>query len=272
MGSMIEAVTFDFGNTLVPVGNAALGDVVARTADRVAARSGPFDAVDFIRTWNEERDRQFAEEVPKGREVDLEQRMIRVLARLRGLAPPPAAGRWDDASAARLSTADERAAAVEAYSAAFVEVIPVPPDVGPLLDRLATRWRLAVLSNWPLAAMIERFLEAAGWRNAFRAVVISQRVGSIKPARAIFDICESALGVPGSTILHVGDDWIADVVGARRAGWRTAYLRGRQVDSPLPSSEPDASAPADIVIDRLADLEAAIDRLGGRARTVRSDR
>ena len=38
-------------------------------------------------------------------------------------------------------------------------------------------------------------------------------------------------------ILHVGDDWAADVVGASQAGWRTAYLRDRQHDTPLPTSE-----------------------------------
>ncbi len=86
-------------------------------------------------------------------------------------------------------------------------------------------YRLAILSNWPLAATIDRYVEAAGWAPHLAAVVVSQRVGTIKPHPAIFAAARTALGDPEpAAILHVGDDWAADVVGAKRAGWRAAYL------------------------------------------------
>src|SRR5207237_5342935 len=100
VGPAITALTFDFGNTLVPVGNGLLHEVVARTAEQVADASGPFAPADFVAIWSEERKRQFAEEVPAGREVDIEQRIVRVLARLRGDDAPPPEGRWDDMAAA----------------------------------------------------------------------------------------------------------------------------------------------------------------------------
>src|SRR5207253_9053258 len=53
VGPAITAVTFDFGNTLVPVGNAALHQVVARTAEQVADASGPFAPADFVAIWSE---------------------------------------------------------------------------------------------------------------------------------------------------------------------------------------------------------------------------
>ena len=49
---------------------------------------------------------------------------------------------------------------------------------------------------------------------------------------------------------------------ATSARWRAAYLRDRPHDSPLPGSERDDSVVADLELDRLADLEDAIDRLG----------
>ena len=156
--------------------------------------------------------------------------------------PSPAA-RWDDAAAAAHSGPEERADAVEAYSAAFVAEIRPPRDVGPILAALAERFPLAVLSNWPLAATIDRFVAEAGWGGYFRAIVVSQRVGSIKPSPEIFAVAAAALGMAGERILHVGDDWPADVVGAKRAGWLAAYLRDRQGDSPLPSSVPDELGP-----------------------------
>ena len=100
-------------------------------------------------------------------------------------------------------------------------------------------------------------MAAAGWDRHFVAIVVSQRVGAIKPQAAIFRAAEAALGIDGERILHVGDDWAADVVGARRAGWRAAYLRDRQGTSPLPSSVRDDAVEADLELDRLADLPAA---------------
>lgn len=255
----LVAVTLDFGNTLVPVSGVGLRGVVETTAVALAARLGPFDPDEVRRAWAEERERQFREEVPQFREVDLAQRLVRILARLRGMASPPAEVRWDDAAAAALSRPDEIEWAVETYSRAFVSSLPAAPEAGQLIERLARRYRLAILSNWPLAATIDRYVEAAGWRPHLAAVVVSQRVGAIKPHPAIFAAARAALGDPEpSTILHVGDDWVADVAGARRAGWRAAYLRGRPDDSPLPGSARDGSVEADLELDALADLEAGL--------------
>jgi FMN phosphatase YigB (HAD superfamily) len=153
----IRAITFDFGNTLVPVGRAALGRVVEVTADAVTARNAGIDRAAFLAAWGEERERQFREDVPQFREVDLAERLVRVFARLRGMPPPPSDARWDQAAAARLSDPDEVGRVVEAYSRAFVEALPATPGVGPMLERLARERTLAILSNWPLAATIDRY-------------------------------------------------------------------------------------------------------------------
>ncbi len=262
----LVAITLDFGNTLVPVPAAGLREVVRRTATAMADRLGPFDADDVLDAWTEERERQFREEVPRFREVDLGERIVRVLARLRGMAPPPPDVRWDDAAAASLSDPAEVAWSIEVYSGAFVDALPPPPGTRELLARLADRHRLAILSNWPLAATIDRYAEAAGWTPSLTAIVVSQRVGTIKPQPAIFAAAAAALGdPPPASILHAGDDWDADVVGARRMGWRAAYVLGRPSDSPLPGSDRgDGTDPAvrpDLEVADLFALEPALDRL-----------
>ncbi len=256
---MIEAITFDFGNTLVPVTGPDLRGVVAVTADAMALRLGPFDREAVLRAWAEERERQFRDAVPAFREVDLGERVVRVLARLRGMPAPPPDARWDQATAASLSTPSEVDWAIEAYSRAFLEALPPRPEVRALLARLAAGHRLGILSNWPLAATIDRYAEAAGWMPYLAAITVSQRVGVIKPHPAIFAAAREALGgPPPDRILHVGDDWAADVVGAKAAGWRVAYLLARPADSPLPLSERvDGPAP-DLELASLDDLEGAL--------------
>ena len=259
----VEAITLDFGNTLVPVPAGGLRAVVAGTAAWMAAELGPFDEAAVLDAWQEERERQFREEVPQFREVDLAQRLVRILARLRGMAPPPPDVRWDDEAAARLSAPDESARAVEVYSRAFVGALPSSPGAGELLASLhAAGYRLAILSNWPLAATIDRYVEAAGWAPYLAAVIVSQRVGTIKPHPAIFGAARDALGNPEpAAILHVGDDWAADVVGAKRAGWRAAWLDARPHDSPLPASDRDDAVEPDLELAALEDLEAGLARL-----------
>ena len=258
----ITAITFDFGNTLVPVGRAGLRAVVDATGRAVVETLGPFDLDEYLRVWSEERDRQFREDVPQFRETDLADRFVRVLARLRGMPAPPVDVPWDQQSAARLSTADEIDWALGVYSASFVGRLPPNPAAGPLLERFAEGRAIGILSNWPFAATIDRYVEAMGWTPHVSAIIVSQRVGVIKPHPEIFDAARRALGdPPPDTILHVGDDWAADVVGAHDAGWRTAYLRDRQGDTPLPTSEPGdrlvtgRKVVPDLVIDELSDLD-----------------
>jgi HAD superfamily hydrolase (TIGR01509 family) len=258
----LEAITLDFGNTLVPVRHADLRRVVEETGRRICEHYGPFPLETFLAVWSEERERQFAEEVPEFREVDLNQRVIRVLARLRGAPAPPRDARWDDVAAATYSDAAEIAWSVDVYSRAFVEIIPAPEPVGPLLERLSARYRLAVLSNWPLALTIDRFVEAAGWSRWLQAVVVSQRVGTIKPHPEIFRVAAEVLRVVPAAVLHVGDDWAADVVGAKEAGWRVAYLQTQEGSSPLPASRPDERVRPDLELESLADLEGALTAAG----------
>lgn len=258
--SGIRAVTLDFGNTLVPVDRAALRSVVARTADDVCAALALADTATFLLAWGEERDRQFREEVPKFREVDLPQRSVRVLARLRGAPVPSASAQWDDVAAAGRSTAAEVALIVDAYSAAFVATIPAPPQSAALIHELAGRgFQVAILSNWPLAATIDRFAEAAGWVPSLAGIFVSQRIGTIKPHAAIFAYAQAELAVEPTAILHVGDDWLADVRGAKGAGWRAGYLIGHQGDTPLPTSDRTTDIRADLELEALPVLGDQLD-------------
>lgn len=264
----VAAITFDFGNTLVPVGRTGSRAVLNATA-QAARRAGAIDDEPaFVATWAEERDRQFREDVPELREVVVPQRAARVLARLRGMSPPAPDRRWDDAAAARLSSEEEIEGIVDAYSGAFVAGVSPAPDAFETLQGLSSRgFRLAILSNWPLAATIDRCAEAFGWMPFLHAVVVSQRVGTIKPHPSIFHAAADALGMRDqpALILHVGDDWAADVVGARGVGWRTTYVRNRQADTPLPTSQPGATmlggetVSADLEIDELSELGARVE-------------
>jgi len=93
----------------------------------------------------------------------------------------------------------------------------VPPEVPPLLDRLlAAGYRLVVVSNG--GGGVRSFLESRGLAGAFEVIVDSFLVGVEKPDPRIFARALDPLGVPSERVVHVGDFYHVDVVGAERAG------------------------------------------------------
>ncbi len=65
---------------------------------------------------------------------------------------------------------------------------------------------------------VHQFLEYAGLAGSLDFVVDSGAVGIEKPDRRIFDIACERAGVDPSEVVHVGDLYEIDIVGARSAG------------------------------------------------------
>ena len=85
--------------------------------------------------------------------------------------PAPSPAEADRLAYARQIVRAE-AAALAAYAAAFVALLPPRPGVDSLLATLAGSRRLAVVSNWPHAPTIDRYLAAHGWdrRSCMRSI------------------------------------------------------------------------------------------------------
>jgi len=99
-------------------------------------------------------------------------------------------------------------------------------DVAPALAELhAAGLRLAVVSNWDVSLV--PVLERLGIGDRFEAVVHSAGVGASKPDPKVFETALRELDLPPEAVLHVGDDPVNDLEGARRAGIR-AILIDRQ--------------------------------------------
>lgn len=85
------------------------------------------------------------------------------------------------------------------------------------LERLLERGlRLGVVSNW--SDRLPPLLEGLGLSRYFEVVTVSALVGHTKPDRRIFDVTLAGFGARPEQALHVGDDPVNDLAGARRAG------------------------------------------------------
>lgn len=108
-------------------------------------------------------------------------------------------------------------AAFEIYYAAR-NAVECYPDALPALATLSSHLPLISISNG------NADLERIGLRHHFRHCVSARDVGHAKPHAAIFHAACRVLGIAPEHVLHVGDDPLLDVAGARDAGLRTAWL------------------------------------------------
>lgn len=109
----------------------------------------------------------------------------------------------------------------------------------------------------PSSTLLDR-LDRWGLLDLFEAWAFSDEVGVYKPEPAIFGVALAALGVEPGRAAHVGDRFRTDVAGARAMGMVSVRYTGFYDD-------PDQGvAEADLVIGHLSDLPAALGGAGER--------
>ena len=106
----------------------------------------------------------------------------------------------------------------------MADVWRVYGDVLPALDQLAERgFRLAAVSNWD--ARLRPLLRDLSLMPFFEAVSVSSEVGFLKPSAVLFEHALRMLGLPAGAVVHVGDSFAEDVVGAKSAGLAAVLLQ-----------------------------------------------
>ena len=108
---------------------------------------------------------------------------------------------------------------------AFVESIVLPDGVRELLEALNEKYRLGFISNYPCADSIRTTLSVFGIDTLFETTVISGEVKRIKPHKLIFETLLADMAVPAEEVVYIGDNWLADVQGAKRHGMQSIWTK-----------------------------------------------
>jgi putative hydrolase of the HAD superfamily len=118
----------------------------------------------------------------------------------------------------------------------------------PILERLARRYRLGIVSNF--TGNLVPCLEELGLARLFAAVSDSGRVGWAKPDSRLFQHALAALRAPADRAWMVGDNFEADIRPAAALGIATCWL-----------TSPGRPAPAGVVPTARIDRFPAIERV-----------
>lgn len=107
---------------------------------------------------------------------------------------------------------------VERFSAAYLEALAEAAELvdgaAEVLAALRGCYRFAIITNGLRAVQRGRIARSA-IRDDIAALVISEEVGSAKPAPGIFDAAFAAMGCPAKAeVLMIGDSLTSDMLGA----------------------------------------------------------
>jgi putative hydrolase of the HAD superfamily len=148
---------------------------------------------------------------------------------------------------------------VDAYARPAILAPPViDPGAASGLAWLRTQgYVLGVVSNTMRSpgSTVRRVLDQYGLLPLFSVLTFSDECGIRKPDPEIFALTLRAVSVTAARAIHVGDDPVLDVGGARAAGMRVVRVTRGRASSGDP--EPDAT------ITDLSGLAGALRALGG---------
>ena len=109
-------------------------------------------------------------------------------------------------------------------------------DVRPALLRLRANHRLFAVSNG------NADLVRCGISELFDGHITPAHAGAAKPDARIYQHLLCSAGVESGEVLHIGDDPLADVVGATRAGIRAVWLNRNNRTWPAEYAPPARTA------------------------------
>lgn len=125
------------------------------------------------------------------------------------------------------------------YGPGMLRYFAPRPRLNAMLERLAVRHRLVLVSNGSGARQREK-LKRAELERFFQksAVIISGEAGVKKPDRKIFELALGSAGCSAEAALFVGDDPERDIAGAHLAGMKTCWVAGARTMRDYPAHLP----------------------------------
>jgi putative hydrolase of the HAD superfamily len=236
LNSNLSVIVFDYGNTLMAFGESQMEASRGALCDTLEELYGECDR----KRLKSVRERQMsAPHRNDFRENELEPLCRELIRDLYGTDPV-------DEEVIRL---------VQQRYDTFLESVKVAPEVIDLLNALRQHFRLGLLSNYPSGRIIRDSLDQNGLTGMFEAIVVSGEVGFVKPHQKPFETLLGQLDVTPSDCVFVGDNWRADIQGAKRMGMRAILTMQHPPCGRFDARDGDIPADAEIMhLDELRSL------------------
>lgn len=235
--SRMKAVLFDYGSTLIEFSQVQIAQCDDALAEVLERLYGPVDRLRLREMRDADRMAPYNDSFRENNLPDITRNLIRALYELDATEP-----HLEEILRVRFDS--------------FVASIGPTPGVDAMLMRLRQRYRVGVVSNYPDGDAIRASVQRVGLRDILEVVVASGDVGSVKPDPKPFTRALQALNVKPEEALYVGDNWLADIQGAKRLGMQAVLTR--QYETPEHFDVQPGDHDADLVVNHLSELETIL--------------
>lgn len=238
---MIEAVTFDFWNTIAQVPEGAMPAARRRAVAAACEECGLAVEAALLEASLEEVRLRWESSWGEGVHLHPEEG-AEMLVRALG------------------AEGEGGARVAEAFLGAIREVeLELAPGIGAALEGLGARGiGIGIVCDVGFSGgeMLRELLAREGLLEHFDGWSFSDETGHYKPAPQAFEAALDALGARPGEAVHVGDLRRTDVAGASALGMKTVRYRGMQDDA-----DEAGGVEADFVLDNHLELVGLVDRL-----------
>lgn len=100
----------------------------------------------------------------------------------------------------------------------FVSSVKPSSGLHSVLEKLKKHFRLSIISNYPCGQAIRSSLDNIEISHLFETVIVSGDIGYVKPHPLPFQMLLKRLEVRPSDCIFIGDNWHADIQGAKAIG------------------------------------------------------
>jgi len=214
----IKAIGFDLFNTLITADKGAVDEAVRRLTKKLHQDGLDFEDDMFYITYRKTA-LEFVERAEKDG-IETHNRFW-ISATLHKLG-------------FRINPDDQRIAdALVSYFSAFFDYCHLIPGTISMLNCVRSGYRLAMLSNFTHGPACRGLVDHFGLSSFFDVILVSGELGYRKPHPGVFNRLVDELDVKPDSVIYVGDNLEADVMGALNAGikpvWFT-YAKDKRVE------------------------------------------
>lgn len=204
----ITAIGFDLFDTLITLENLGFKEAMDRLVRELQGQGFPVASETFLPIYRETASAFMSKAHEEGKETHNRFWISTALRRL-GYEVTP-----DDTRIEQV---------VNAYFTAFIDHAVLLPNTLPTLHMLKRHYRLGLLSNFTHAPVVYQLLKRFGLDHVLDIQLVSGALGYRKPKPVVFDTLAERFGVPHAQIAFVGDNFQADIEGAKTAGLWPIY-------------------------------------------------
>ena len=146
---------------------------------------------------------------------------------------------------------------VRAHMEGLARTVKFPEENEKALDDVRNKgYRMAIISNFDYAPTAYSLIQKFGIGRYFESIVISEEVGWRKPKPVIFRRAIELLNILPEEALFVGDNFGADICGAKGVGMDAVWLNNKNQAEDNLNPEPDYIIPTFTdIVEILPDLK-----------------